>query len=108
MTRLEPLKLGPSFREKIWGSTDLAPVFGKTAEPIGEAWYTHEQNTVVGGPLAGRTIVSLLEEGRVRMPADGGGAPDGRRFRRRKGTALPNLDEAVVSRARTFGAGTPG
>ena len=86
MTRLEPLKLGPSFREKIWGSTDLAPVFGKTAEPIGEAWYTHEQNTVVGGPLAGRTIVSLLEEygcrlmGAGRRTDGGSGAAKGPRF----------------------------
>lgn len=62
MTRLEPLKLGPSFRRKIWGSTDLAPLFGKSAEPVGEAWYTHEQNAVVEGPLAGRAIGSLLSE----------------------------------------------
>lgn len=62
MTRLEPLKLGPSFRRKIWGSTDLTPLFGKADGPTGEAWYTHERNSVVEGPLEGRTIGSLLRE----------------------------------------------
>ncbi len=71
MTRLEPLKLRPSFRGKIWGSTDLAPFFGKAGSPIGEAWYTHEQNTVVEGPLTGRTIGSLLDEFGCRLMGAG-------------------------------------
>lgn len=62
MTRLEPLKLKPSFREKIWGSTNLEPFFGASGDPIGEVWCMHEHSTVVGGPLAGRTIASLLSE----------------------------------------------
>ncbi len=79
MTRLEPLKLRPSFREKIWGSTNLEPVFGETGSPIGEVWYTHDGNTIAGGPPAGRTLGSLLREygsrltGAGRRPEDGSG-----------------------------------
>jgi len=71
VTRLEPLKLKPAFKEKIWGSTNLAPVFGEVERPIGEAWYTSEQNTVVGGSLGGRSIGSLLAEFGPRLMGSG-------------------------------------
>lgn len=60
MTELYPLRLEPSFRERIWGSHDLAPVFGKQDSKIGEAWYSFDENTVANGPLAGRTLADLI------------------------------------------------
>ncbi len=78
MKRLEPLKLRPSFREKIWGSTNLEPVFGETGSPIGEVWYTHETNVVAAGQPAGRTLGSLLSEYGSRLL--GPGQPSGGKF----------------------------
>jgi mannose-6-phosphate isomerase len=42
---LEPARLQPSFREKIWGSTRLEPWFPNTDRKIGEVWFEH------AGPL---------------------------------------------------------
>ena len=39
MSASGPQRLDPSWREKIWGSTDLAPLFGKQQRKIGEAWF---------------------------------------------------------------------
>ncbi len=71
MTPLEPLKFNPRFKEKIWGSTNLAPIFGDIDRPIGEAWYTYEQNTVIGGSFDGRSIGSLLAEYGPRLMGSG-------------------------------------
>ena len=60
MSTLYPLRLTPSRREKIWGSTDLAPLFGRQERKIGEIWYTFDENTVAAGPLAGRTVGELM------------------------------------------------
>ncbi len=59
---LYPLKLPASLRPKIWGSRDLSPVFGEQPEPIGEAWYSFEENRVANGPLAGQTLGALVEQ----------------------------------------------
>lgn len=61
MTELYPLRLPPSFRERIWGSHDLAPVFGKQDRKIGEAWYSFDENVVANGPLAGKSLRELIE-----------------------------------------------
>ena len=71
VTPLEPLKFNPRFKEKIWGSTNLAPIFGDIDRPIGEAWYTYEQNTVIGGSFDGRSIGSLLAEYGPRLMGSG-------------------------------------
>ncbi len=82
MSQLYPLRLSPSWRQKIWGATDLSPFFGPpallaaeaaTAEqsgpeisrapaglPVGEVWYTFEENTIANGALAGRTLADLM------------------------------------------------
>jgi mannose-6-phosphate isomerase len=39
---LRARRLPPSFREKIWGATDLAPFFPPTKEKIGEVWFASE------------------------------------------------------------------
>lgn len=62
MTRLEPLKFQPSLREKVWGTNDLAPVLGTVERQIGEVWCGHDSAFVADGPLAGRTLASLLVE----------------------------------------------
>jgi len=62
VTSLYPLRLTPSPRERIWGTTDLRPYFGEFAEPVGEIWYSFESNQVTNGALAGRTLASLMAE----------------------------------------------
>ncbi len=56
-----PLRLAPSWREKIWGSTDLRPLYGASDHRIGEVWFTFEENTVTNGPWAGRTLEQLMQ-----------------------------------------------
>ncbi len=83
MSELYPLRLSPSWRQKIWGSADLSPFFGPGAHlapetaatpeqagraigaapgglPVGEVWYTFEENTIANGALAGRTLGDLM------------------------------------------------
>jgi mannose-6-phosphate isomerase len=35
----QPIRLTPSLREKVWGTTNLAPWYPDSTEPIGEAWF---------------------------------------------------------------------
>lgn len=60
MTELYPLRLPPSFRGKIWGVQDLGAIFGLRPEPIGEAWYSFEENCVANGAFAGERLASLM------------------------------------------------
>lgn len=62
MTSLYPLRLLPSFRERIWGSHDLSPFFGKQERRIGEAWYSFDENVIANGPLQGRTLGELMAD----------------------------------------------
>ncbi len=57
---LHPLKLPPSFREKIWGSRDLSPIFGSHPNPVGEAWYTFEENVIANGVHRGRALGEVM------------------------------------------------
>ena len=36
------LRLPPSFREKVWGTTDLSPWFPDSQSKIGEVWFSRE------------------------------------------------------------------
>ncbi len=50
-----PFQLLPLFRERVWGRESLAPYFPEVecAKPIGEAWFTFEENpTSLGGTLS--------------------------------------------------------
>ncbi len=74
MSPLYPLRLPPSFREKIWGKRDLSPWFpsdGPRPAPIGEVWYSFEENRVANGPLAGETLGSLIERYGERLMGQG-------------------------------------
>ena len=64
---LYPLKLPPSFRERIWGARDLSPFFGRQEKPVGEAWYSFEENRIANGPLQGRSLGEVLERYRPQL-----------------------------------------
>ena len=55
MTLSEALRLAPAYHERVWGGRRLRA----STPPIGEAWVIHEDNRVVGGPHAGRTLAEL-------------------------------------------------
>jgi mannose-6-phosphate isomerase len=75
---LYPLKFKPRFVEKIWGGRKLQTVLGKALpsdKPIGESWELYDfppgvvegskdwvSAEVANGPLAGRTLHSLVQE----------------------------------------------
>jgi mannose-6-phosphate isomerase len=75
---LYPLKFKPRLVEKIWGGRKIETVLGKTlppGKPIGESWELYDfppgvvdssttwiSAEVATGPLAGRTLHSLVEE----------------------------------------------
>jgi mannose-6-phosphate isomerase len=75
---LYPLKFKPRFVEKIWGGRKLETVLGKAipvGKSIGESWELFDfppgvvdqggqwvSSEVANGPLAGRTLHSLVEE----------------------------------------------
>jgi len=56
--RLRPLRLLPSFREKLWGTTALAPWFVPPPEKIGEVWFGFDENET----SCGRTLIELMRE----------------------------------------------
>lgn len=78
MPELYPLRLVPDFRERVWGTRDLTPLYQRQAEqqPIGEVWLTGDACRVSNGPLAGRTLGELCREfgrelvGEAARPAD--------------------------------------
>ncbi len=37
---MKPVRLDASFREKVWGTTELEPWFPRSEKPIGEVWLT--------------------------------------------------------------------
>jgi len=64
MHELYPLRLAPDFRERVWGTRDLAPIYTSPPgqQPIGEVWLTGDASRVSNGPLAGRTLGELVRE----------------------------------------------
>ncbi len=44
----------------MWGSTNLAPLFGCADRKVGEIWYTFEENTVTNGAWAGQALAALM------------------------------------------------
>jgi mannose-6-phosphate isomerase len=53
-----PIRLLPSFRERVWGRTDLSPYFPdqRPAQPVGEVWYTAEDNVTDLGATLGALL----------------------------------------------------
>lgn len=54
----EAVLLEPKYVPCVWGGQRLMP----QDPPIGEAWVVYEQNRVVGGPYAGKTLEQLVQE----------------------------------------------
>ena len=60
-----PYSIEPKETPAIWGGDALVKRFGKTADPnekIGESWECWDENRVLNGPLAGKTIAQLRAE----------------------------------------------
>jgi mannose-6-phosphate isomerase len=55
---LAPMRLLPSYREKIWGATELEPWFRSSETKIGEVWFTFDENRTDDG----RTLSGLMRE----------------------------------------------
>jgi mannose-6-phosphate isomerase len=64
MSQLYPLLLKPEFRERVWGSRDLRPIYTQVVshEPIGEAWLTGDECRVANGPYAGKALGDLCQQ----------------------------------------------
>ena len=54
----QPFQLFPLFRERVWGRQSLAPFFAVSAgsEPVGEAWFTFQDNVTTLGPKLGALL----------------------------------------------------
>jgi mannose-6-phosphate isomerase len=66
---LYPLMFQPRFKERVWGGRSLETLYGKRLPPdipIGESWEVADRpgdESIVGnGPLAGRTLRTLMEQ----------------------------------------------
>lgn len=55
-----PRRLLPIFKERPWGVRSLAPWFPGVAPaaPVGEAWFTDNENRIKGGPTLGEAIAA--------------------------------------------------
>jgi mannose-6-phosphate isomerase len=66
---LYPLIFEPRFKKRVWGGRRLETLYGKPLPPdapIGESWEISDrpgdESVIANGPLAGRTLHSLMEE----------------------------------------------
>jgi len=61
---LEPFRLSPEFRNRVWGFENLAPWFNVKAEgePIGEVWLTGDTCVVETGPHSGKQLQEINQE----------------------------------------------
>jgi mannose-6-phosphate isomerase len=60
-----PFAIEPRETPAIWGGDALVKQFGKKADPnakIGESWECWDDNRVLNGPLAGKTIADLRSQ----------------------------------------------
>jgi mannose-6-phosphate isomerase len=56
MTELEPFRLEPVLKERVWGGTRL----GEHAPPYGEAWIACDESPIITGSLAGQTLAEAV------------------------------------------------
>src|SRR5215470_13884153 len=64
MSLLYPLHLEPEFHERVWGTSNLSPIYSCSTpgQMIGEAWLTGENCRVANGPLRGQTLNQLTRQ----------------------------------------------
>lgn len=62
MQTLYPLLLIPEYIERIWGSSDLGPLYSSPSPSllIGEIWLTGDKCRVQNGSFAGRTLAEMV------------------------------------------------
>lgn len=68
MTDWYPLKLEPSFRERVWGRDDVSSMYPSAEIPsfrVGEVWLTADDNRVTNGSRTGRTLGELCVADRL-------------------------------------------
>ncbi len=70
---LQPFRLAPFFRTRIWGFNDLSPWFDckTTGEPIGEVWLTGDECVADTGPLAGTKLNDIVRSHNLALLGDG-------------------------------------
>jgi mannose-6-phosphate isomerase len=64
MQALPPLRLERRLDSRIWGGSTLGPWLGLADAPpnLAESWQVYEQNRIVDGPFAGRSLADLVLE----------------------------------------------
>ncbi|HEU5101762.1 MAG TPA: type I phosphomannose isomerase catalytic subunit, partial [Roseiflexaceae bacterium] len=64
MQSIPPLILERRLDSRIWGGSTLGPWLGLADAPpnLAESWQVYDQNRVIGGPFAGRTLANLVAE----------------------------------------------
>jgi mannose-6-phosphate isomerase len=73
-TPLQPFRIAPFFRTRIWGFDDLSPWFDfkTTGDPIGEVWLTGDQCVAETGLLAGKSLSEIVHDhGEALLGAEG-------------------------------------
>jgi mannose-6-phosphate isomerase len=66
---LEPFRLRPWFRTRVWGVRDLAPWYDYkvTGEPIGEVWLSGDDCLVDTGPMTGQRFAAVFRDHREEL-----------------------------------------
>jgi len=64
MRSLPPLTLERRLDSRIWGGSRLGPWLGLADAPpnLAESWQVYDQNAILGGPHAGRSLADLVQE----------------------------------------------
>jgi mannose-6-phosphate isomerase len=64
MQRLLPLALERRLDSRIWGGSTLGPWLGLVDAPpnLAESWQVYDQNHILGGPHAGRSLADMVLE----------------------------------------------
>jgi mannose-6-phosphate isomerase len=62
--QLAPFRIEPRFVGRVWGYQDLRPWYDRVAdrEPIGEVWLTGDECRAATGPLAGKTLIDIVQQ----------------------------------------------
>ena len=82
---LYPLIFHPIFKERVWGGREMERLYHKALPPgkvIGESWeisdHGDDVSVVANGPLAGRTLRSVMEEHAEELLGDASPMANGR------------------------------
>jgi mannose-6-phosphate isomerase len=70
----DPIRLTPSFREKVWGKTRLSPWYPDSEKPIGEVWYLGRNEL----PILVKLLFTSQRLSVQVHPADGEDGPAGK------------------------------